>query len=79
MGLSYIHSKGIVYGDLKPENILLDNYGYIKIIDFGSARFLNGKSSVQGVSGTPEYMAPEVISSKQISKESDWWSFGILM
>lgn len=86
MALNYMHVKGIVYGDLKPENILIDNCGYIKMTDFGASRLLNGKRSIDAFAGTPDYLgkltfikAPEILKSKQITRMSDWWTFGILM
>lgn len=86
MALNYMHVKGIVYGDLKPENILIDNYGYVKMTDFGASRMLNGKRSIDAFAGTPDYLgnlllylAPEVLKSKQITRMSDWWTFGILV
>lgn len=45
--------------DLKPENILLDSQGYIKLIDFGCAKKMQGRCYT--FVGTPHYMAPEVI------------------
>ena len=79
MALNYLHSHSIIYGDLKPENILLDKYGYIKLTDFGASKLLNGSQSVMGFAGTPDYLAPEVLRNKQITKSSDWWTFGILV
>ena len=40
LGLNYLHNLGYVYRDLKPENILFDIDGYLKISDFGLAKFL---------------------------------------
>lgn len=79
MALNYLHSQGIVYGDLKPENILLDKYGYIKLTDFGASKMLNGMQSIMGFAGTPDYLAPEILRNKKITKASDWWTFGILV
>jgi serine/threonine protein kinase len=56
MALNYMHVHGIVYGDLKPENILIDNYGYIKMTDFGASRMLNGRRSIDAFAGTPDYL-----------------------
>lgn len=63
MALNYMHVKGIVYGDLKPENILIDNYGYIKMTDFGASRMLNGKRSIDAFAGTPDYLGTRISSS----------------
>ncbi len=38
LGLAHIHETGVVYRDLKPENIMLDEFGYLRIIDFGFAK-----------------------------------------
>lgn len=79
--LAYLHSKSVVYRDLKPENILLDQTGYLKICDFGLAKFLNkipgGKTFT--MCGTPDYLAPEVISQNGQDLAVDWWTLGILI
>jgi len=72
----YMHSKNIIYRDLKPENILIDEEGYLKLTDFGFAKFCEGKTYT--LCGTPEYLAPEVLLNKGHSKPVDWWTLGIL-
>ena len=42
MGIGYLHGKGIVHRDLKLENILVDQHGYIRLIDYGLAKMLQG-------------------------------------
>ncbi len=78
--VNYIHSNNIVHRDLKPENILLDTAknNIIKIIDWGTARFFEKNKKMNKVSGTPYYIAPEVLFEKYDEK-CDVWSCGIII
>lgn len=75
LALEYLHGNDIIYRDLKPENILLDRNGHVKITDFGFAKYVPDVTYT--LCGTPDYIAPEVISTKPYNKSVDWWSFGI--
>ncbi|CDW77897.1 protein kinase domain protein [Stylonychia lemnae] len=72
----YLHSKNIIYRDLKPENILIDEEGYLKLTDFGFAKYCETRTYT--LCGTPEYLAPEVLLNKGHGKPVDWWTLGIL-
>ena len=73
----YLHEKSIAHRDLKPENLLFDAQGYLKLIDFGFAKKVDGRTWT--LCGTPEYLAPEIISNKGHGIECDWWGLGILV
>mmetsp|Transcript_29488 Transcript_29488/g.5330 ORF Transcript_29488/g.5330 Transcript_29488/m.5330 type:complete len:134 (+) Transcript_29488:179-580(+) len=73
----YLHKHNIIYRDLKPENIMIDEYGFPKLIDFGSAKIINGRTFT--IIGTPHYMAPEIILGKGYSQSADIWSMGIIL
>ena len=79
IALGYLHMKGIVHRDLKQENILLETDGFIKIIDYGLAKMLDDKQQANTFCGTPEYLAPEIISESGHDKSVDWWALGIIM
>jgi len=80
LGLGCLHEKKIVHRDLKPENILLEESGYIKLADFGLAKFLlDIKQSTYSFCGTAEYLAPEILEMKGHDFSVDWWTLGILI
>jgi len=60
LSLEYLHSKNVIHRDIKPENLVLDTDGYVKVTDLGVARIWKPDNS-QDTSGTPGYMAPEVM------------------
>merc|ERR1712025_936742 len=73
--LNYIHSRGIIYRDLKPENVLIDIDGYPVIVDFGFAKFCREKTYT--FVGTPNYVAPEIITNAGHNRCVDFWAFGV--
>jgi serine/threonine-protein kinase len=89
-GLEVAHTQGVVHRDLKPGNIVLTRFGdgrvWVKLIDFGIAKLLDDKDSLEGtvtgtVIGTSYYMSPEQASGdvRQIDQRSDLWSVGIIL
>ena len=79
LAIEYLHKRGIIYRDIKPENILIDEQGYIKLTDFGFSKKLKDNEMAMTFCGTPEYLAPEIITMQGHDQMVDWWSFGILL
>merc|ERR1719453_2164212 len=77
LGFQHMHQKKVAYRDLKPENLVLDRHGYLKIVDFGLAKVVDGKTWT--LCGTPDYLAPEIIRNEGHDKAVDYWALGVLV
>ena len=77
LALEYIHNKGIIHRDIKPENLVFDNIGYLRVTDFGIAR-MNVNNNSAETSGTPGYMAPEVIRGLHHTYTVDYFALGVI-
>jgi serine/threonine protein kinase len=78
-GLAAAHDKGVLHRDLKPANVMIDGRGRAKITDFGLAVGVEGDERGAEVSGTPAYMAPEQLSGKGASVQSDVYALGLVL
>ncbi|VVC36626.1 Hypothetical protein CINCED_3A012057 [Cinara cedri] len=80
LGLQYLHENSIIYRDLKLDNLLLDTDGYVKIADFGLCKEGMGFGDRTGTfCGTPEFLAPEVLTETSYTRSVDWWGLGVLI
>ena len=79
LSLEYIHSNHIIHRDIKPENLVFDSKGYLHLTDFGIAREHHENEILINSSGTPGYMAPEVLIKKPHSFEVDFYALGIII
>lgn len=78
-GLSCTHNNHIIHRDLKSENVFFSFDGRVKIGDFGLSAQLTVESKLRNTcSGSPLYMAPEVLDNISYSISCDIWSLGIL-
>jgi predicted Ser/Thr protein kinase len=77
-GLAAAHEKGVLHRDLKPSNVMLDNRGQVLLTDFGLAGLADQISGAEVRNGTPQYMAPEQLSGKEVTARSDIYSLGLV-
>jgi serine/threonine protein kinase len=91
--LARAHSAGIVHRDLKPGNIMVNDYGLVKVLDFGlaklteatlnsgddSTRTLRPTTEEGKIVGTVSYMSPEQAEGKKVDARSDIFSFGAVL
>ena len=90
LGLEFIHSNAIIHRDIKPENVLIDSNNVLKIADVGLAKAIwdiqQGEFAEESlieerrmstISGTPAYMAPEVLTGSY-SAQCDIFSLGLM-
>jgi len=79
--LAAAHARGIVHRDIKPANLILTGSGWVKICDFGIARFVQSATGLTGsaVIGSPIFMAPEQIGTGEIDGRTDLYALGCLL
>jgi len=85
-GVSYLHSQGIAHRDLKPENLLCSGeieaeYQPFRVViaDFGLSKIFGSGEKLETSCGTPDYVAPEVITAEgSYDKSVDMWSCGVI-
>ena len=78
--LEHAHSHEIIHRDLKPENIVIATDGMAKLMDFGLARSMATRVSVEGeIIGTVFYIAPETAMGQDIDGRADLYSLGVIL
>lgn len=81
-GLAAAHEHGVLHGDLKPANVIWPTDGSPRVVDFGASKILglDRLTATGEVSGTPAYMAPEVLTGKSdVDQRIDVYGLGVLL
>ena len=73
-----MHNNGVIHRDIKPENLLLEDSGYVRITDMGISRIWS-PDNANDTSGTPGYMAPEVMCRQNHGVAVDYFALGVLL
>jgi len=85
--LEKIHQKGVIHNDIKLENIVIyesdkqskDSPSMLSLIDFGLSEDLLTSNAMNSITGTPNYLAPEIFKHQIHSSKADVWSLGIVL
>ncbi|KAJ0405767.1 hypothetical protein P43SY_003617 [Pythium insidiosum] len=77
--LEYIHNAGYAYRNVSSDNILVDTKGFLQLHDFRHMKKLPDEMRTYTICGTPEYMAPEMVSARGHTAAADIWALGILL
>nr|XP_016930113.1 PAS domain-containing serine/threonine-protein kinase isoform X2 [Drosophila suzukii] len=78
--VNYLHEQKILHRDIKDENIIIDHNFNIKLIDFGSATFMEEGKFFSTFYGTTEYCSPEVLAgNRYVGPELEIWALGVTL
>jgi serine/threonine-protein kinase len=77
--LAAVHDEGLLHRDLKPANVMLDGRGRVRLTDFGLAAAAAELTEVDVYCGTPAYMAPEQLASREVTVRSDIFALGMVL
>jgi serine/threonine-protein kinase len=77
--LAAVHAQGLLHRDIKTRNVMREDGGRIVLMDFGAGRDQSALSLPGPITGTPLYMAPEVLRAGESSRQSDLYSLGVLL
>jgi serine/threonine-protein kinase len=78
-GVAAAHAQGILHRDLKPANIMIDSRGDLRVTDFGLAAIAEQLEGDEVRNGTPAYMAPEQLTGREVSVQSDLYAVGLIL
>jgi TolB-like protein/Tfp pilus assembly protein PilF len=74
-----VHGAGLLHRDIKAQNVMRESGGRIVLMDFGGGRDMSSVRKVGGDTGTPLYLAPEVLAGDPASARSDVYALGVLL
>ncbi len=87
--LEVAHAQGVVHRDIKPQNLVVDAQGFLKVMDFGIARLVEGRQAARpkgealtaegSIIGTPQYMAPEQLMGESVDGRADLYAAGLVL
>ncbi|MBI4909835.1 MAG: protein kinase [Acidobacteria bacterium] len=78
--LEHVHSRDLIHRDIKPDNIHIETSGRVKLMDFGIVKTTDNALTRTGYAlGTPQFVAPEVVSGLPVTQLADVYSFGVLL
>ena len=80
-GLMACHEQRVYHRDVKPANIVLSDNGAVHLVDFGIARIVgeNPLTVDSNVIGTPEFLAPELLTDHRAGQATDLWALGVTL
>jgi serine/threonine protein kinase/Tfp pilus assembly protein PilF len=82
-GLAEGHRLGVIHQNLKPQNIMVDQFGNVRIMDFGTFFFPKAETKKETTPGTiettPKYLSPEQREGREVDKRSDIYSLGLIL